>query len=88
MSRLVVLTFEENRIFMLGVVFLFSQFSPIEIIPFYKTFLFLIEDIDFLSSNLKRYFTSDYFFCKGGGGGGGGLKIVKFLMFWTKLCAL
>ena len=38
---------------MLGVVFLFSQFSPIEIIVFYKNF-FPIEDIDYLSSNVKK----------------------------------
>ena len=32
-------TFEENRIFMLGEFFLFSQFWPIEIIVFDKFFL-------------------------------------------------
>ena len=53
-------TFEENGNFMLGVVFLlFSQFSPIEIKVFDKNILYPIEDIDFLSSNLKRYFTFD-----------------------------
>ena len=36
---------------MLG--FLFSQFSPIEIIVFNKNFLYPIEDINFLSSNVK-----------------------------------
>ena len=47
---------------MLGVVFLFSQFSPTEIIVFDKKFLYPIEDIiDFLSSNLERYFTSNPF---------------------------
>ena len=49
---------------MLGVVFSFSQFSSIEIIVFDKCFLNPIEDIDFLCSNLKRYFTSDYFLLK------------------------
>ena len=46
---------------MLGEVFLFSQFSAIKISVFDKTFLCPIDDIDFLSSNLKRYFTSDNF---------------------------
>ena len=54
-------TFEVNAIFMLGVAFLFSHFSPIEIIVFDKIFLYPIKDLDFLSSNLKSYFTSDYF---------------------------
>ena len=35
--------------------FLFGQFWPIEIIVFNKIFLYPIEDIDFLSSNAKRY---------------------------------
>ena len=48
---------------MLGVVFLFSQFSLIEIIVFKKKNLDPIEDIDFVSSNIKRFSTSDYF-CK------------------------
>ena len=43
--------------------FSFSQFSPVKIIILNKKFLYLIEDIDFLSSNVKRYFTSDSF-CK------------------------
>ena len=46
---------------MLGVVFLFSEFSPIEIIIFNRTFLYPIEDIAVVSSNLKGYFASDYF---------------------------
>ena len=46
---------------MLGVVVLFSQVSLIEIIVFNKLFLYLIEYIDFLSSNLRRYFTTNYF---------------------------
>ena len=50
-----------NELVILGVVFLFSQFSPMEIIVFDKTFLYPIEDIDFLSSSLKSYFTSDFF---------------------------
>ena len=49
---IVVPTFKENGILMLGVLFLFSQFSPIEIIIFNKKSLYPIEDIDFLS--LKR----------------------------------
>ena len=48
---------------MLGVVFLLSQFSPIEIKVFNKNFLYPIEDIDFLSSIFKSYVTSTYF-CK------------------------
>ena len=52
-------TFEENGMFMLAVVFLFSHFSPIEIIGFIKYLLYPSEDIDFLGSNLKNYFTSD-----------------------------
>ena len=49
---------------MLGVFFLFSQFSPIEIIVFSKKFLHPIEDIDFLSSNLKKKFYLQLFFVK------------------------
>ena len=64
---------------MLGVVFLFCQFSPIEIIIFNKIFLYPIEDFDFLGSNVKRNFTSD---------NSGFLKIAKFAIFRTKLCAL
>ena len=41
---------------MLGLVFLFSQFSPIKIIVFNKIFLYPIEDINFLSSNKKKIF--------------------------------
>ena len=67
---------------MLGVVFLFSQFSPIEIIVF-DNFLYPIEDINFPSSNVKRYFTSDCFLESFGG-----LKTAKLAMLWTKLCAL
>ena len=64
---------------MLGVVFYsvnFRRFST-------KFFLYPIEGIDCLSSNLKRYFTSDYFLLSSGG-----LKIAKLAMFWSKLCAL
>ena len=46
-------TFEENGMFMLGMGFLFSQFSPIEIIVFDKNCLYSIEDIDFLGSNFS-----------------------------------
>ena len=46
---------KKNGIFVLGVVFLLSQFLPIEIKVFNKNFLYSIEDIDFLSSNLKKY---------------------------------
>ena len=49
---------------MLGVVFLFSHFPPIEIKVFDRKFVYPIEDVDFLSSNLKRYFASDYFLIK------------------------
>ena len=51
--RIIDLTLEENGIFMLVRFFLFSQFSSIEIIIFNKIFLYPIEDIDFLSSNVK-----------------------------------
>ena len=54
-------TFEENGIFMLGVIFLFSQFSPIKIIVFNK-FFYPIEDID-LSSNSKRFFLPPILYC-------------------------
>ena len=47
---------------MLGVVFLLSQFLLIEKIVSNKNFLYPIEYIDFLSSNVKRDFIS--FFCK------------------------
>ena len=54
-------TFEENGIFMLGVVsFIQSKFADRNN-SFQQNFLYPIEDIDFLSSNLKRYFISDYF---------------------------
>ena len=49
---------------MLGVVFLFRQFLLIEIIVFAKKILYPIEDIEFLSSNVKRYFTWRLFFVK------------------------
>ena len=48
---------------MLGVVFLFSQFSAIEITIFNKNFLYAIEEIDFLSSNVK-IFPPPIIFCK------------------------
>ena len=81
LSAIIVATFEENVIFMLGVVFLFSQFSPIEIIISNKKFQNPIEDIDFLSSNVKRYFT--YPFSQRSEG----LKIAEFAKFCAKLCA-
>ena len=40
---IIVPTFEENGIFMLGVVFSFSQFSAIEIIVFNKFFYTLLK---------------------------------------------
>ena len=45
--------------------FLFSQFSSIVIIVFNKNFLYPIEDIDFLSSNLKKIFYLRLFFVLG-----------------------
>ena len=52
LQMLIVLTFEETGIFMLGLIFLISQTSPIEI----KKRFCAIENVDFPSSNLKRYF--------------------------------
>ena len=40
---------------MLGLVFSFSQFLSIKITVFSKKNLYPIEDIDLLSSNLKKY---------------------------------
>ena len=48
-----------------------------------KKLLYSIEVINFLKSNVKRYFTSNYFFRSSGG-----LKTAKRSMFWNKLCAL
>ena len=56
-----------------------SQFSPIEIIVFDMP----IEDFDFLTSNVKRYFSSLYVLESSWG-----VKIAKLAVFWTKLCAL
>ena len=64
MNSLVVPKFVENGIFMLGLIFSFSQFSPIEIIVFNKIFLYPIEDINFLSSNVERLFYLRLFFVK------------------------
>ena len=50
----------------------FSQFCPIKIKKFLTKFLYPIKDIGFLSSNMKRYFTSDYFLLSYGS-----LKIAK-----------
>ena len=53
---------EGNRTLMLGVVFLFSQFSAIDVIVFNKKFLYSNENIDFLNQNVKKkHFTSDLF---------------------------
>ena len=68
---------------MLGVFFLFNHFLPIETIVFDIMIFFPIEDIDFLSSNLKSYFTSDNFLKSSGG-----LKNTKLATFWTNLYAL
>ena len=78
--RFFVPIFKENGIFMLG--FLFSQFSPIEIIVFNKIFLYPIEDINFLSSNVKDILPP-IIFCKVLR-----FKFAKLAMFWKKLCAL
>ena len=43
-------------------------------------FLYPIENINFLSSNVKRYFTDNFLYSSEG------LKVAKFAMFWTKLC--
>ena len=53
-------TFEQNGIFMLGVVF-YSVIFADRNNSFRQTFLYPIEDIDFLSSNVKRYFSSNHF---------------------------
>ena len=82
-TKIIVPTFEKNGGFKLGVVFLFSHFSPIEKIVFNKNCLYPIEDNDFLSANFKEYFTSDHFLLSSGG-----LKIAKFVKFWTILCVL
>ena len=55
--------------------FLFSQFSVIEIIIFDKKFLYRINNIDSLKSIIKRYFTSDQGF--------GSLKIANLAMLWS-----
>ena len=64
---------------MVGGVFFFSNFSPIEIKVFNKKFSYSIEDIDFLSSNLEKYFTYNYFLY-----GSERLKIAELAMFWNK----
>ena len=60
-NRVIFPTFEENGIFMLGVVFFIQSIFADRNNSFRQNFLYPIEDIDFLSSNVKRYFTSDYF---------------------------
>ena len=58
LGRMFVPIFEEYGMLMPGVLLFFiSQFSAIEQTVSTKNLL-LIEDIDFLSSNVKRYFTS------------------------------
>ena len=59
-----------------GVVFLFSQFSPIRIIVFDKNILYPIENI------YTPYFSSVFLLYSVG------LKNAKLAMFWTKLCGL
>ena len=54
--------FEEKGIFTLDVIFFIQAFFADRILVFDKIVLYLIEDdIDSLSSNLKRYFISDHF---------------------------
>ena len=64
MSGLVVPTFEENGIFMLGVVFFIQSIFTDPNNNFHQKFLFSIEDIDFLSSNAKKIFHLQLFFVK------------------------
>ena len=72
----------ENRLFMLGVVFLFSQFSPIETTIFDKIFLYPIDDINFLSSDEKS--SPPIIFWDSSGG----LQTANLAKFWTIFCAL
>ena len=67
---------------MLGEVFLFSQFSVIEIKILLKK-LYSFECIDSSKSILKKCFTSNQFFENYGS-----LKVANLANFWTKLCAL
>ena len=83
-ARIIVPLFEENGIFILGVVF-FSQFSAIKITIVNKKFLDPVEEMNPLKSNVKRYFTSNHFLensCS--------LKIAiaNLTMLWTNLCAI
>ena len=55
---------EGNRTLMLGVVFLFSQFSAIDVIVFNKKFLYSNENIDFLNQNVKKNILPLIFFAQ------------------------
>ena len=68
---------------MLGVVFSTQSIFADRYNSFQQNFLYPIEDIGFLISNLKRYLASDYFFLISGG-----WKIAKLAMIWTELSAL
>ena len=68
---------------MLGLVFIFSQFSAIEITVLTKKFFYPVEDIDSVKSNVKRYFTSDQFLQSSGS-----LKTANLAMLWSNLCAI
>ena len=57
-------TFEENGIFILGVVFLFGKFSPIETIVFGNLFFHPIFSPVFLRSNVKEIVYFRFFFVK------------------------
>ena len=59
-------TFEKKRNIYARCGFLTSQFSPIEIKISTEFSLFCVEDMDFLSSNVTRNFTSDFFKSSGG----------------------
>ena len=67
---------------MLGVFFLFCQFSAIKIIAFDKKKLYPIEDINSLKYNMKRYFTFTHFLQNSGS-----LQIAKLAVLWTNLRA-
>ena len=79
--------FRRKRIIYALGVFLISQFAAIKtskIIVFNKSFSYSIEEIDYLKSNVKIFFTSDHFFCRSSGS----LKMAKLVMLRTKLCVL
>ena len=60
MCLVIVPTFLENGIFMLGVIFYSVNFHKSKKL-FSTKFFIPIEDIDFLSSNVKRHFPCDDF---------------------------